>query len=275
MSFIEFASALGAAKFTALCFFAAALLAFVAYIILKITKELSVKIGSVAISLRGEEQKKDIVNLVFDFGAFQDDINDTRDMAIKALHEQAKRYTKLQLIQYLQKLRGEYAKVLEPTLSDSRQITHVIFNMFTNELKSSMFAYMIEIYEKNHLNGKSDKELKDLAHDHYEKMADLFRDHASAIWLPVMQPYGQVRDISVDIAPFVEGLVYDMLDKYRFLSETRIEICEAVRKICQGVKKAVSGSLKLPDNAQYLAENFFTESGGLNQDLIDEFLNEK
>ena len=196
-------------------------------------------------------------------------------MAVKSLHEQARRYTKLQLIQYLQKLRGEYAKVLEPTLSDSRQITHVIFNLFTNELKSSMFAYMIEIYEKNHLSGKSDKELKDLAHNHYEKMADLFRDHAAAIWLPVMQPYGQVRDVSVEIAPFVEGLMYDILSYYRHLSETRLEITDAVRKICQGVKNAVSGSLRLPDNAQYLAENFFTESGGLNQELIDEFLNAK
>ena len=210
--------------------------------------------------------------MVFDYGQFQDEINDTRDLAVSTLHKQAKRYTKLQLIQYLQKLRGEYAKVLEPTVSDSKQITNVVFNMFTNELKDSIFGYLMEIYEKNHLNGKTDKELRGLAHDHYCKIADMFKDHAAAIWIPVMQPYSQVRDISVDIAPFVEGLTYDILVYYKHLSETRILVFEAVRKICAGVKNAVNDKLRLPDNAQYLAENFFTETNGLDANLIGEFL---
>lgn len=275
MTFFDFLTGLGAVKFFFLCLFAAIASVSIVLIILKIVKELSVKIGNVAISLKGEEQKKDIVNLVFDYGAFQDQINDTRDLAVATLHKQAKRYTKLQLIQYLQRLRGEYAKVLEPTGSDSNQITNVIFNMFTNELKGSMFSYMIEIYERNHLSGKTDAELKAMAHDHYEKLADMFKDHAASIWIPVMQPYAQVRDISVDISTFVEGLVYDILAYYRELSETKLSVYDAVRKICAGVKCAVNDKLRLPENADYIAERFFTEAGGLDKDLIAEFLNGK
>lgn len=275
MTAYEFLTALGATKFFFLCFFAAIVIVGAVLLILKIVKELSVKIGNVAISLKGEEQKKDIVNLVFDYGAFQDQINDTRDLAVATLHKQAKRYTKLQIIQYLQRLRGEYAKILEPSASDSKQITNVIFNMFTNELKGSMFSYMIEIYERNHLASKTDSELKAMAHDHYEKLADMFKDHAASIWIPVMQPYAQVRDISLNMANFVEGLIYDMLSYYRELSETRILVYEAVRKICAGVKGAVNDKLRLPENADYIAERFFTEAGGLDEDLIAEFLNEK
>lgn len=275
MSVYDFLSGLGAAKFFFLCLFSSLAIVAIVLIILKIVKELSVKIGNVAISLKGEEEKKDIVNLVFDYGAFQDQINDTRDLAVATLHKQAKRYTKLQLIQYLQRLRGEYAKVLEPTISDSKQITNVIFNMFTNELKGSMFSYMIEIYERNHLAGKTDSELKAMAHDHYEKLADMFKDHAASIWIPVMQPYAQVRDISVDISNFVEGLVYDILAYYRELSETKRSVYDAVRKICAGVRSAVNDKLRLPENADYIAERFFTESNGLEKDLIEEFLNGK
>lgn len=274
MTIYEFLTALGAIKFFFLCFFSALVIVGVVLLILKIVKELSVKIGNVAISLKGEEQKKDIVNLVFDYGTFQDQINDTKDLAVETLHKQAKRYTKLQLVQYLQRLRGEYAKVLEPTISDSKQITNVIFNMFTNELKGSMFSYMIEIYERNHLSGKSDAELKAMAHDHYQKLADMFKDHAASIWIPVLQPYSQVREISQDIAPFVEGLVFDILVFYKCQSETRLRVFEAAKKISDGVKANVSKDLKLPDNATYLAENFYTEAGGLDIKLISEFLEE-
>lgn len=274
MTFVDFAVRLGFSKFLVFCVFSVIAISVVSYIVLKLIREISVKIGGVAINLKNDEQKKDIVNLVFEYGYFQDQINDTRDLAVDILHKQAKRYTKLQLIQYLQKLRGEYAKVLEPTVSDSKQITNVIFNMFTNELKSSMFGYMMEIYEKNHLASKSDAELKAMAHDHYEKLADLFRDHAAAIWIPVLQPYSQVRDISQDIAPFVEGLVFDILVYYKSQSETRVRVFEASRKICEGVRERVSKDLKLPDNARYLAENFFTESSGLDIRLISEFLEE-
>lgn len=274
MTFVDFAVRLGFSKFFVFCVFSVIAISVVSYIVLKLIREISVKIGGVAINLKNDEQKKDIVNLVFEYGYFQDQINDTRDLAVDILHKQAKRYTKLQLIQYLQKLRGEYAKVLEPTVSDSKQITNVIFNMFTNELKSSMFGYMMEIYEKNHLASKSDAELKAMAHDHYEKLADLFKDHAAAIWIPVLQPYSQVRDISQDIAPFVEGLVFDILVYYKSQSETRVRVFEASRKICEGVRERVSKDLKLPDNARYLAENFFTESSGLDIRLISEFLEE-
>lgn len=274
MTFADFAIKLGTVKFISMCFFAALVLVLLFLVIFKALKELSVKIGGVAISLKNEEQKKDIVGLVFDYGYFQDQINDTKNLAVTTLHNQAKRYTKLQIIQYLQKLRTEYSKVLEPTITDSKQITNVIFNMFTNELKGSMFAYMIEIYEKNHLADKTDAEMKAMAHDHYDKLADLFRDHAAAIWIPVLQPYSQVRDISQDIAPFVEGLVYDILSYYKFQSQTRKRVFEASRKICEGVKDRVSKDLKLPENALYLAENFYTEAGGLDANLIGEFIEE-
>lgn len=274
MTFLEFAENIGPAKFAILCFFVA--VAFIAafYIAVKVIKELSFKVGGVAVSMKNDEQKKDIVNLVFEYGYFQDQMNDTRDLAVECLHKQAKRYTKLQLVQYLQKLRSEYSKVLEPTISDSKQITNVIFNMFTNELKGSMFSYMIEIYEKNHLAAKSDAELKAMAHDHYGKLADLFKDHAASIWIPVLQPYSQVRDISQDIAPFVEGLVFDILVYYKCQSETRNRVFEAARRISEGVKERVSKDLRLPDNARYLAENFYTEQTGLDMNLIGEFIEE-
>lgn len=276
MKLADFILAIGYARFFTLCFFALAAICGVVFIFLKILKELSVKVGNIAISLKGEEQKKDIVNLVFDFGEFQDKINDTRDLAVETLHKQARRYTKGELWQYIHRLRSEYAKALgSEGDSDSVQITDVIFNMFTNEIKDNMFGYLMDIYEKNHLAGKGDQELRTLAHDHYEKLADMFRDFASSIWLPVMRPYSQVREISQRIAAFAEGLVYDMLVFYKGQSITRSKVTESARKICQWVRLGVSEKLRLPENAQYLAEHFYTEESGLNEALIDEFCRAK
>lgn len=275
MNFFDFMTSLPPLRFIFVCLLLLGVAASVIYAIFKAIKELSLKFGDVAISLKSSEQKKDIVGLVFDFGTFQDQINDTRDLAVETLHKQAKRYTKLQLVQYLQRLRGEYAKVLEPTGSESKQITNVIFNMFTNELKSTMFGYLMDIYEKNHLAQKTEKELKEMAHDHYCKLADMFKDHAAAIWIPMMAPYSQVRDVSVGIAEFVEGLTYDVLSYYKMLSETRAEVKEVSKRIIDDVKAGVDKNLNLPPNAIYLAENFYTEAGGLDAELVGEFLKEK
>ena len=274
MTVYEFAQGLGLAKFAFLCVSAMASAAAVVFLVLKITKELSLKIGNVAISLKGEEQKKDIVNLVFDFGEFQDALNDTRDLAVETLHKQAKRYTKTQVRQYMQRLRAEYAKKLESSEgeADSRRITTVVFNLFTNELKDSMFGYLMDIYEKNHLAAKSDQDLRSMAHDHYMKLADMFKDHAAGIWIPEMRPYSQVREISQGIAQFVEGLTYDILAFYKNQAATRNLVFDAARKVCSAVKAGVSESLRLPENAMYLAENFFTEENGLDATLVGEFL---
>ena len=102
----------------------------------------------------------------------------------------------------------------------------------------------------------------------------MFKDHAASIWIPVMQPYSQVRDISKNISSFVEGLVLDILLFYKGQSKTREQVFNAVRKICDGVKDNVNDELRLPDNAKYLAENFYTESNGLNFELVSEFLND-
>lgn len=275
MTLADFIVTIGYPRFLTLCVLAVLFAAAAVYIVLKALNELSLKVGNVAISLKGEQHKKDIVDLVFDFGEFQDSINDTRDLAVEVLHKQAKRFTKSQLMQYIRRLRGEYAKRLEGCKDDDNgvQITGVIFNLFCNEIKDSMFGYMMDIYEKNHLAGKSDQELKTLAHDHYEKLADLFRDYAASIWLPIMRPYSQVREISLGISAFAEGLVYDMLIFYKGRSIARGEILDAARKICAGAKRLVSDKLKLPTNAQYLAEHFFTEDGGLDTKLVEEFLN--
>lgn len=272
MNAADFILSLGPFKFFTLCFFSALTVILVLLGASKILKELSVKVGSVDISLKNDKQKKDIVDLVFDYGLFQNQMNDTKDLAVECLHKKARRFTKLQLLQYLQKLRGEYTKVLGPIDSDSRQINNVIFNMFTNELKSSMFGYLMDIYDNNHLALKSDQELKTMAHDHYEKLADMFRDHAAAIWIHVMPPYSQVSAVSQSIAQFVEGLVFDILVYYKGLSETRRAVFEASRKICDGVRCAVGKNLKLPDNAMFLSENFYTEANGFDASLVGEFL---
>lgn len=274
MSTYDFLAGLGVGKLATLCFFAALAAGLIVFAVLKVLKEFSLKVGNVAISLKNNEQRNDIVNLVFDYGAFQDQMNDTRDLAVSNLHNQAKRFTKTQITQYFQRLRSEYADVLEPTVSDSRQITNVIFNLFTNELKGSMFGYLMDIYEKNHLANKSDSEMKAMAHDHYEKLADMFRDHAAAIWIPVMQPYGQVRDIAKEMASFGESVTLEILNSYKKLSETRARVFTASKKICDGVRANVSKDLRLPPNAMYMAENFYTESGGFDAALIGEFLEE-
>ena len=274
MKLADFIVGIGYPRFFTLCVFSAIIVVSIVFVILKALNELSLKVGNVAISLKGEEHKKDIVDLVFEFGEFQDSINDTRDLAVEVLHKQAKRFTKSQIMQYIRRLRSEYAKALDTTEGDANgvQITSVIFNMFCNEIKDLMFGYMMDIYEKNHLADKSDQELRTLAHNHYEKLADLFKDYAASIWIPIMRPYDQVREISQRIAPFSEGLVFEMLLFYKGQSRTRAEVFEAARKICVGAKSLVSDKLKLPENAQYLAERFYTEDDGLNKALIGEFL---
>lgn len=272
MSAADFVLGLGPFKFFILCLFSALTVIAVFLFASKILKELSVKVGNVNISLKNDKQKKDIVDLVFDYGLFQDQMNDTRDLAVECLHKNAKRYTTLQLDQYLQKLRSEYTKALEPSSSDSFHICNVIFNMFTNELKASMFGYLMDIYENNHLAAKSDQELKTMAHDHYGKLADMFRDHAAAIWIQVMPPYSKVSAVSQDIAQFVEGLVYDILVHYKGLSETRRTVFDASRKICEGVRMSVEKTLKMPDKAMFLSENFYTKANGFDEALVKEFL---
>ena len=49
MIFIDFILKMGALKFSVLCFFGALAIVLVAFIVLKIVKELSVKVGNVAI----------------------------------------------------------------------------------------------------------------------------------------------------------------------------------------------------------------------------------
>lgn len=274
MTAYDFLASLGTAKLAVICVAAAGAIGLAVFAILKVLKEFSLKVGNVAISLKNNEQRNDIVNLVFDYGEFQDQMNDTRDLAVESLHKLAKRYTKTQITQYFQRFRSEYADVLEPTVSDSRQITNVIFNMFIVEMKGSMFGYLMDIYEKNHLADKTESEMRALAHDNYEKLADMFRDHAAAIWIPVMQPYGQVRDIAKELAPFGESTTLDILLFYKKMSETRARIFSATKKICDGVRAGVSKDLRLPQNAMYMAENFYTESGGFDAALIGEFLEE-
>lgn len=274
MTAFEFLAELGTAKLAILGVCLALAAGLLSFALLKVLKEFSLKAGNVVISLKNSEQRKDIINLVFDYGVFQDQMNDTRDLAVDNLHKMAKRLTKSAITQYFQRFRSEYADVLEPTVSDSKQITNVIFNMFTNELKGAMFGYLMDIYENNHLASKSDAEMKAMAHEHYEKLADMFRDHAAAIWIPVMQPYGQVRDIAKEMAPFGESVTYDILCGYKSFSETRGRVFSAAKKICDGVRGLVSKDLRLPQNAMYLAENFYTESGGFDASLISEFLEE-
>lgn len=272
MTFFDFVEKLGALKFLILCTTAAFVLVAVVYLIIKIVKELTVKVGGVSISLKGDKQKQDIIGLVFEYGRFQDQMNDTRDLAVTCLHSQAKRYTKLQINQYLQKLHSEYTKAIEPEITDTKQITVAIFNLFTNEMKGLTLGYCMEIYEKNHLAQKTDEELRTLAHDHYGKLADLFKDQAASIWSSALLPYSQIRDISKSIAPFVEGLVFSILYYYKSLSKTRLKVYDLAREISDGVKKSVGLDLKLPSKAMYIAENFYTESNGLDIELINEFL---
>lgn len=272
MTFFDFVEKLGVLKFLILCMTAAFVLVAVVYLIIKIVKELTVKVGGVSISLKGDKQKQDIIGLVFEYGRFQDQMNDTRDLAVTCLHSQAKRYTKLQINQYLQKLHSEYTKAIEPEMTDTKQITVAIFNLFTNEMKGLTLGYCMEIYEKNHLAQKTDEELRTLAHDHYGKLADLFKDQAASIWSSALLPYSQIRDISRSIAPFVEGLVFSILYYYKNLSKTRLKVYDLAREISDGVKKSVGLDLKLPAKAMYIAENFYTESNGLDIELINEFL---
>ena len=269
---LDFVLNIGVGKFLILCVTAMVIVLAVLYVVLRILNTASFKIGNVAINLKNEGQRNDIVNLVFDYGAFQDAMNDTRDLAIKTLHEQSKRYTKLQLKQYTQRLRGEYAKLLEGIEPEPKQVTTVIFNMFSKEIETSMFAYLMEIYEKNHLSDKTIDELKILSHNHYDKLADMFKDHAAAIWLPVMQPYSQVYDISMKISQFAESIVFDILSYYSSQSRERIRILDVARRISLGIKNSVAKSLKMPDNACYVAENFYSETSGLNKELIKEYL---
>lgn len=269
---LEFILNIGVGKFLILCITAMVIVITVLFAVLKILNEASFKIGNVAINLKNEGQRNDIVNLVFDYGAFQDAMNDTRDLAIKNLQEQSKRYTKLQLKQYIQRLRGEYAKVLDGVKQGDKQVSTVIFNLFTKEVETAMFAYLIEIYEKNHLSEKTTEELKILSHNHYDKLADMFKDHAAAIWLPVMQPYSMVYDISMKLSQFAESIVFDVLSYYSSQSRERIRILDVARKISLGIKNSVAKSLKMPDNACYIAENFYSETSGLNKELIKEYL---
>lgn len=275
MTFLNFAERLGVGKFLILCLTSAFVVVAVIFLIIRIVKELTVKVGGVSISLKGDKQKQDIIGLVFEYGRFQDQMNDTRDLAVDCLHSQAKRHTKLQINQYLQKLHSEYTKAIEPEMSETKQITVAIFNLFTNEMKGLMLGYCMEIYEKNHLAQKTDEELRTLAHDHYEKLADLFKDQAATIWSSALLPYSQIRDISKSIAPFVEGLVFSILIYYKGLSQTRVKVYDLAREISDGVKKSVGLDLKLPSKAMYIAENFYTESNGLDVALIKEFLGEQ
>jgi hypothetical protein len=62
---------------------------------------------------------------------------------------------------------------------------------------------------------------------------------------------------------------------YKGLSQTRVKVYDLAREISDGVKKSVGLDLKLPSKAMYIAENFYTESNGLDVALIKEFLGEQ
>ena len=274
MSLLDFLSKIDISKLVTVCFFSVIAITQIIYLALKIIKEFSLKIGNVAISMKNTEQKRDVAALVFEYGDFQDQMNDTRDLAINTLHTQVKRFSKLQLMQYLQRLKSEYTKYLEPLDTESKRITNIIFSMFLSELKTSMFSYIMEIYEKNHIAYKTDAELHLIAHDHFIKLCDLFQSHATAIWSTSMEPYEGVHIVSEKISSFSENLVYELVNFYRNQSETRLKILDISRRITNGIKEKVYKDLKMPDNAMTVAENFYTESGGLDKELIKDYIQE-
>ena len=251
------------------------ILAFVFVIILmvlKTVKELSLKIGGNVVSFSSREKQSEIVKVVTEYADFKYKIKEEQAEGIQDLHSQAKRTVAVHLDQYIKHITADYISALNKGGGEDATLTINIFSLLIRLLYNTMFRFLMDIFEQNHLKDRSDSELKELAATNYMRLADIFREFMQTNWIEVMEPYDILHGVCLSEAEFVRGLVLRLLFTFRDLSRQKYELINTINDIDCKVRRDVQSSGALPANAISILSDLYISGTGLNKNSVEKWL---
>jgi len=244
-------------------------------LILKAVKELSFKFGNNTFSFSSKKTQLEAIKVVTDYADFKYKIKEEQAEGITDLHSQAKRTVTVQLNQYVKRITVDYIGALNKKGAEiDTNLTINIFTLLMRLLYNEMYKFCMEIYECNHLNDKSDSELKELSEINYQRLADIFRSFMQVNWLDVMGKYEVLHDVCVSEMDFVRGLMFQILVSFRDLSRQKYELINTINDIDCRVRSKVQESGALPTNAISILSDLYIPGTGLNRNSVEKWLNQ-
>lgn len=242
------------------------------FIIVKAIKELSFKFGNNTFSCSSKKTQSEVIKVVTDYADFKYKIKEEQTEGISDLHSQAKRTVAVQLNQYVKRITVDYIGALNKKGAEiDTNLTINIFTLLMRLLYNEMYKFCMEIYECNHLNDKSDSELKELSETNYQRLADIFRSFMQTNWLEVMGKYDILHDVCVSEIDFVRGLIFQILVSFRDLSRQKYELINTINDIDCRVRSKVQESGVLPINAISILSDLYIPGTGLNRNSVEKW----
>lgn len=242
------------------------------FIIVKAIKELSIKIGNKELSFNSKKAQSKVIKVVTDYADFKYKIKEEQTEGIIDIHEQAKRTVAVQLNQYIKRITVDYIDVLSKDKTKDTNLIMNIFSLLMRILYNEIYKFCMDIYECNHLNDKTDTELKELTEVNYERLGDIFRSFMCMNWIDIMGKFEVLNEVCISERDFVKGLLLQMLVSFRRLSQQKYELINIINDIDCKVRNKVQELGTLPNNAISILSDLYIPGTGLNRISVEKWL---